>query len=371
MSNSNLSGAVVLPQKNPRILAFDLTRGIAVLFMIAIHVLYHYGRTDVADSAIGVAIQVSAGTPAASVFMLIMGIFIGYSSKPSLKQDLFRAAGLFAIGYLLNFARGTVPMWLSLQFGLVTQEQLGEYTPLSEFLMVDIFQFAGLALAICALVRHFLPHPIYWLAAAAIVAFGSSLVWDIGSNSVVIDEILQLFFGNKREGVMFPLFSWLAYPLAGMAVGYWFKNTKNIDALFSRSIWIGLALMSIGGLLIMLNTQYFFAENMRGGPGLIILLIGYTFLWLWISNFLLNKVKNRKLIDVMVFWGKNITPFYIAQWLIIGWGLMLVGSQQLGMASTLTAMFIVLLLSHFGTRAWVNFRSHKGKAMEQPAASAV
>ena len=159
MNVSMSSGEDTQASNHQRIQAFDLARGLAILFMMLIHTLDFYGAPEVHETMIGASFKAFVGWPAASTFIFIMGVFVAYTPNASLRQNLKRAAFLFVLGYLLNLFRGTIPMWLSIQMGLVTYEDLGPHTPLTEFLIVDVLQFAGIAFAVCALLQHYLPNP--------------------------------------------------------------------------------------------------------------------------------------------------------------------------------------------------------------------
>ncbi|MCC2606946.1 heparan-alpha-glucosaminide N-acetyltransferase domain-containing protein [Planctobacterium marinum] len=346
----------VLPAAR-RIAAFDVAKGVAVVLMIMIHVLDFYGLPEVRFGVFGSTLKFAVGWPAASMFVFVMGLFVTYTGNHSLRQDLMRAAGLFALGYLLNLTRSTIPMWLSIEIGLVTAADVAPHTPLSEFLIVDVFQFAGLALLICALLKHYLPHPGYWLLAALAVAFVSPLLWDISSNNVVLNEVLKLLVGNEAQGAMFPLFPWLAYPLAGMALGYGLRRTGDIDKGLQGYMWLGWVLMAGAAVLMYSNTGYHIADNLRSGPGLIVFFSGLILVFLWGCHTLTKHAsKHNSVLSLIRFWGERVTAMYVVQWLLIGWGLMLFGLQQMNLIQNVLAMVGVLLLSDMLVRAWCSLR---------------
>lgn len=345
-----------LKVETSRITTFDLARGLAILFMMLIHVLDFYGQAEVRASLFGEIITFLGRPPAAPVFMFIMGIFIVFSSRLNLKDGLRRAAWLFVIGYLLNLVRGSIPLWLSLQMGLVTHDELGGVTPLTELLIVDILQFAGLAFAICILLRHYLPHPKYWLVTGMIVLFISPMLWDISSGWRTLDEVLKLFWGNKNQGSMFPLFPWLAYPLFGMAFGYWFKQAKFHTDFFRWAGILGLILLLMGTAVTLTDVDFHYAYYLRGGPGATIWITGFILSWLWLCHLAVEKLATNRGFELLFFWSRNVTAIYVLQWIVIGWGLMAVGVQQLDFIYTLLAMLAVILLSDLSLRGWLWLR---------------
>lgn len=345
-----------------RIATFDVAKGVAVLLMIMIHVLDFYALPEVRFGPFGATLKFAVGWPAASMFVFVMGLFVSYSGSCSLRQDLLRAAGLFALGYLLNLARSTLPMWLSLEIGLISYTDVAPHTPLSELLIVDVFQFAGLALLICALLRYYLPHPGYWLVAALAVAFVSPIIWDASSGNNLLDEVLKLFVGNQHQGAMFPLFPWLAYPLLGMAMGHWLRQKGNINTGLQRCMCLGWGLMAAAALLITTDPDYHVADNLRSGPGLIVFFTGLIMVFLWVCHALVKHLppQNRAL-ALLRFWGERVTAMYLVQWLLIGWGLMLFGLQQMNLLQNLLAMLGVLILSDLLVRGWRRLRKRSNK----------
>ncbi|ARU59159.1 multipass membrane protein [Oleiphilus messinensis] len=336
-----------------RIKAFDLARGLAVLLMMLIHTLDFYGSSTVHETMIGASFKAFVGWPAASTFVFIMGIFVAYTPNATLAQGLKRAAMLFALGYVLNLFRGTIPMWLSIQMGLVTYEDLGPHTPLTEFLIVDVLQFAGIAFAVCSLLQHYLPNPKYWLATALLVNFVSPLLWDISTGNLYLDELLQIFWGYEAQGAIFPQFPWLTYPLVGMAFGGWLKTSSSLPDFFRRSFWIATTGMVIGLGIIFTDVEFHLADSLRGGPGLIICISCFTILVLCACQFIVNSIPHNPIFAILYTWSKYVTVVYIIQWLLVGWGLMIFGLQTMNSSQVLMAMLGVVVLSDLGMRVWV------------------
>lgn len=342
--------------RRSRLASIDLIRGISVFLMIIIHVMDFYGEDSIHQSLFGTALKFAIGWPAASVFVFVMGVFITYSNKQSLSQGLQRALWLFALGYILNFARGTAPLWLSLQLGLVSHEALDGFTPLDEFLIVNILQFAGLALAICVLIKHFLPHPYFWVIGSLLIMFGSPFAWDLSFNNAAIDEFYKLVGGHSAQGAMFPLLPWLAYPFAGMAFGYYLAKNERGSNTFTKGLHLGLALIAFGAIVISTNPNFHVADNLRSGPGLILLIMGCILCALRGCALLENAISSSKILNLFCYWGKHVTLIYVVQWVLIGWGLMIFGLQQMNLIFTLIAMAGFLVLSHYTTQALLKLK---------------
>ncbi|APD90008.1 DUF1624 domain-containing protein [Alteromonas mediterranea] len=87
-----------------RQLTFDVAKGLAVLLMIMIHVLDFYGLDEVRFSAFGNTIKFVLGWPAASMFVFIMGVFVGFSTSTTPREEIKRAKGLCLYVYFLRIA---------------------------------------------------------------------------------------------------------------------------------------------------------------------------------------------------------------------------------------------------------------------------
>ena len=138
-----------------RLLSIDLARGMAVFFMIAIHTLEVFANPEVKNSIFGQIIEFLGGPPAAPVFMTLMGFSFIYSRKSELKPKLLRGFKIFLTGYILNIIRGVIPFTLStyLNMDIAKTFQIEPLNAYTIFTIVDILQFAGIALMIMAIIQ--------------------------------------------------------------------------------------------------------------------------------------------------------------------------------------------------------------------------
>ncbi|AXT40301.1 DUF1624 domain-containing protein [Alteromonas sp. BL110] len=353
-----------------RQLTFDVAKGVAVLLMIMIHVLDFYGLDEVRFSTFGNTIKFALGWPAASMFVFIMGIFVGFSTSSTPTEDVKRALSLFALGYLLNLVRGTIPMWLSIELGLVTYQDVAPHTPLSELLIGDVFQFAGISLLICSALKHATNKIYIWLCAATAIAFLSHTVWDKYTTVSIFNELLKLFVGNEEVGAIFPIFPWAAYPIAGMAFGRFLKRKNDCNAInFTWCFKFGAVCATLGAAITLSNPDYHIVTNLRSGPGIVLLMTGIVMLFIFAIHLFVVRYEATYVVSLLAFWGENVTALYVLQWVCIGWGLMLVGLQQLSTLGTLTAMLIVLFACHYLVLPWYNYKFKRRGTTSKPHVS--
>ena len=401
-----------------RIKVLDFYRGICVMFMLIVHFLYFYGAAEFNKSIIGSSFELltiwtvvtlylssllilltpnATGTQhikriiflfifgyalilsylhglnvqleithevllfSVCCFVFLMGIFITLTGHKNLSLSIKRGVILFFAGYVLNFFRSSLPMWLSLEFGLVSQEDLGDGNPIYELLVVDILQFAGIAFIICSLLSHYLPNPKHWLVIALGLAFVSPYAWDTHTGNAFVDEILKLLAGNIAEGAFFPQLPWLAYAISGMAFGHWMKQADDVNGFLKKSAWFSLTTTVVGIAIIFTDVDYHIGGSMRAGPGAVIAISGFTALTIFLFNTIVEKVPHNPIFSFWYTWSKHITTIYVVHWLLIGWGLMYFGFRTLSGTGFLVTLLALYVLTHYLATAWVKFKPNQQK----------
>jgi len=341
-------------QKN-RILFIDLARGLAILFMVMVHVLEEISLENVQDSLFGEILEFLGGPPAAPVFMFLMGTSFVFSARSDLKQGVIRGVKLLALAYLMNFLRGTLPAWITLWLNIWSPQDLAPYTPLNLFTLVDILQFSGLALIILPFVRRYIKKPIYWLLLAFAVAVFSPHLWGRMSGIVPLDWLLTLLWGTG-DMVAFPVFPWLVYPLCGMAFGVWLLSAENRQHYLRLSALAGLGCLLIGTIITATDYEFHVGDYWRSGSGVLIWIIGFTLVELFGCSLLVNKWPTNAAFRVLYFWSSRVTAFYFIHWIIIGWlsFFMTYWIDIDSIASSLLVMCLVAVCTHFCFYWWSN-----------------
>jgi len=326
-----------------RVLSLDLARGMGTLGMVAVHVLIRYGSYAANNSVYGAVVRFLGGPPAAPVFLFLMGTSLAFSKHATLRHTLWRGGTLLVLGYGLNFLRGTLPAFLGLKFGMLQPEALLPYTPENLFWIVDVLHCAGLSLMVIGVVRRFLPRPWTWLLLATAAGLGAPLVWGRLTGYPLLDGCLALLWGTGVT-VQFPALPWISYPLSGMAFGAWLAASANRDALFRRAAGVGTLLLLAGGLLILDRPTFHLGDYFRSGPGAVMAFTGFALVWLAACHWLVKHVRTNAFFRLCYAWSAHITVFFVVHWIIIGWGIGLVGYSQYGvpMLVILTVAVIVL-----------------------------
>ena len=187
-------------------------------------------------------------------------------------------------------------------------EKLNIYTILT---IIDILQFAGIALMIMALIQEFKISQYIILLFVFLISMLSPFLWGLKVNIPVIDQIIELFWGDQPiefsfidNKIAFPVFPWLSFPLLGMFLGSTMKNSKAPDATFKYFGIIGILILFIGIVISYSNIDYHFNDYYHSRQGGMLFMCGFVIFWLYINKLLLDKVPMNKLFELLFKWSK-------------------------------------------------------------------
>ncbi|WP_340111529.1 acyltransferase family protein [Maribellus mangrovi] len=291
----------------------DLLKGIAIFFMIQVHIMELFIDYPGQSSVVGKISLFLGGPFTAMVFMMVMGYFVA-ASKKSLRQNMSRGIKIFVLGFLLN---------IGLNFHLLLKIKYADwpYNSWEYIFGVDILYLAGLSIIILAVIKRLpkkLQLPVsFGLLAAVLLLTGTMNIWLTFPERNYITP----FIGGTYSWSYFPLFPWLAYPLAGY---FFFFAQNGIQQFISgKKVFTSSAFLLIVFLLMYfskmgfdttINLQAYYHHTLKYGIWALGLLI------IWSSIFYLIVIKYQaSLFEKFLAWmGKNITLIYVVQWLIIG-----------------------------------------------------
>ncbi|MCK4515484.1 MAG: acyltransferase family protein, partial [Spirochaetaceae bacterium] len=333
---------------------FDILRGLAVLFMVGIHILQIYGSMEVAGSIGAGIVGFLGGPPAAPVFMFLMGaLFI--LGKGSTSKRITRGVFLIVLGFLLNLFRGSLPVALALRLGRTTLDSIHPFTPQNLFMVVDILIFAGIALVVLAVMVRFIKRPVFWLLIGLAVTIGSPWLWGIQSGVRFLDFAFELLWGTA-ETTDFPAFPWLLYPITGMIYGYWSIGLGEKVSNLKTSVVLGTCALILGILLALLDLQGQFGDPSRMGFAAHLSVLGFLLLWLSGFQLLCRKTDLGLVGKGFSYLSRNITTFYVIHWLLIGWGTLLLGYNRCGWFVLLLLFCGVTVAGGFLTLAFIRIK---------------
>lgn len=274
-----------------RLLAVDLARVLAILFMVQGHTLdvlldpvYRHGF--VFDKWLFLRGLTAPTFFVLSGFSFMVASLRRWDSylKPSgaLVRRLSRFLFFIALGYLMHLP---VRAFRDLKWLDATGWQ--------SWLQVDVLQCIGLTLAFLQLLIYLAKTPKRFAfvagASAAFIALFAPLTWSMGWSNRLPPLLAAYFNGNA--GSLFPVFPWSAYVLFGAAVGYAYSfHAPRIMGL--PLVAAGLGLTLVGVLLQHIPvTIYSSVDYWKASPNLFLTRIGCVCVLLASLNWLAQKIR--------------------------------------------------------------------------------
>lgn len=333
-----------------RVRAFDLAAGLAVLFMILVHVLWHWGRPETWTTPIGEAISYAAGPTAAPVFVFLMGASIGASRRTRTPTLVTRGLWLLFLGYVLNVVRGVIPGSLGTAFGVVTPDQIWPYTPWWLATTVDLHHVVGLSLVGIALLRTRVQPGMAWLALAGLLVLLAPWLRTVEFGTPLLDAPLTPIL-SSAPNVYYAVVPWMAYPLAGAVFGALIARAADRTRLFRRGAAVGIVLLLVGGALILATRPGFDVYTYwRQPPAFTIAIMGIILVWLALCDAVTRLGAIDRRLAVVYGWSDRVIAMYFTHWIIVGWGAGLVGFRALELVPVLVAMLAAVIATSYLSR---------------------
>jgi uncharacterized membrane protein len=360
-----------------RVRAFDLARGLAVIFMIGVHVLWHWGAPETWTSPIGQAISFLGGPTAAPVFMFLMGASLAFSSRTSTGSLVVRGLWLVWLGYLLNVLRGVLPAYLGMTSGVITQEQIAPFTLSWLLTTVDVHHMAGLSLIAIAGLGMAARPGWGWLAVAAAIVLAGPFLRGLQLGTPLLDAPLTPILGGAPN-VYYAVVPWIAFPLVGAAFGAVVARSPDRWRVFRWGALGGVALCALGVLSFAVSAPTFDVDTYwRMPPSFFVAILGLVLVWLWACDMVVRHVRANRVFAFLYGWSANVIAIYFAHWLVVGWGVGIFGFRSQPLAGALVGIVVAIaataLLSRFAvgleTPAWLLRRFPGARRGGEPIAA--
>lgn len=285
----------------------DLLKGFAVLCMVQVHLTEVMALPEIYNSIVGQISLFLGGPPAAPVFMAVMGCFL-YQTKKSFIDQFTRGFLLFAGGIFLNVA---------LNSHLLYHTYLGhmDHDPYKYIFGADILTLAGLSIILISFVKHYLKRNIYFIILFVLVLVLTPFI----NKGIFIDPFIQAYIGGYITWSYFPLFPWLAYPLAGYIYAHYlkrgiFKPGKKTLHIIIYSLVFVVAAGFPFAFPISYNIYKYYHHEFLYSLWMIAFVYLTTLGFYWI-----DLKSGASYITRFLKWiGKNVTSFYVVQWILIG-----------------------------------------------------
>lgn len=297
----------------------DIARGLAVVFMVLVHVQMTFANYTESDSTLANVIDFMGGIPAAPVFMFLMGVGFVYSRKTDYKKLLKRGLYIFLAGYMLNFLRDSLPELVD-YFSKGRTHSL--HAAIEGFIDIDILQFAGLSMIFFGSLKRIKATTTQIVIAGIVLSLLPFLLADVQVETYFGAASTGLLWGSS-EYSEFPFLNWVFYPVAGYTFARWLIRCTNKPLFYSQ-------LFLISSILILLLATMFLeipGEDLGMGNEIayyhhsFFANIIYTLFTLsWLSFlFGLTNLLPAKLLAPFKRWSRNVTKIYFIHWVLIGW----------------------------------------------------
>jgi len=368
------SDAVTGAGTRERVRGFDLARGLAVLFMIGVHVLWHWGAPDTWTSPIGQVISLLGGPTAAPVFMFLMGASLSFSSRTSFRSLAVRGLWLLWLGYLLNFLRGVIPAYLGLTTGVVTAEQIAPFTLPWLATTVDVHHMAGLSLIAIAALRMAARPGWAWLALAAGIVLAGPLLRGMEFGTPFLDGPLTPVLGGAPN-VYYAVVPWIAFPLVGGVFGSIMARATDRARVFRWGALVGIALCLAGIGLFVVDPPVFDVNTYwRMPPSYFVAITGLVLVWLFACDLAVRHVPANRAFDFLYGWSGRVIAIYFTHWVVVGWGAGIFGFRSQPLSGALIGIAVAIVatavLSRFAvgleTPRWLE-RLGSGRSVQASA----
>jgi len=287
----------------------DLLKGAAVLLMVQVHLIELFAQQQIFDSYIGSILLFLGGPPAAPIFMTIMGYFIAVGNS-DISKSLLRGLKLFGGGLLLNFG-------LNLHLFIKIYNNTIVTSPWPYLFGVDILFLAGLSIIIIAILKRVTKNnPIVYVITIVVIFLIQQLPYPA---SLGFMSYFNALFHSNVWWSYFPIVPWLAYPV----IGYLFYLVKPKITTYLKKQLHKNILIIITGVILISSISYGIdvSANLHVyyHHSYIFFLFVLNFMVFWALLFDAITSFPANFVTTFIEWmGKNVTVFYVIQWLIIG-----------------------------------------------------
>jgi uncharacterized membrane protein len=340
-----------------RVRAFDLAAGLAVFFMILVHILWHWGAEPTWTTPIGQAISFAAGPTAAPVFVFLMGASLGAASRSGFRSLAARGLWLVFLGYVLNLLRGVIPASLGLASGVITAEQVWPYTLWWLGTTVDLHHMVGISLVAIAALRMKAEPGWIWLGLAGALVLVAPWLRTVAIGNSILDAPLTPFIGSAPN-VYYAVVPWLAYPLAGAVFGSLIARAAEPTLVFRRAAMLGVGLIVVGiGLILVQRPGFDVYTYWRQPASFAVAIFGIILVWLAACDLVTRRPAIDRRLGIVYGWSRRLIAMYFSHWIIVGWGVGLVGFRALDLGQVLVAMAAAVVATSYLSRYAVKLES--------------
>ncbi len=295
----------------------DLLKGLAVILMIQVHAVEQLGSQEFLRSNLGQLSLLLGGPACAPVFMAVMGYFLASSKRP-LNYFIKRGLIIFLLGIILNIGRSA-----NLLLQIVSHKS--DLNPWCYIFGADILTLAGLGIVISGFLLNISTIKWYIPALLALLVSAASEFIPEFSGPHSFYLYLMAFIAGGQPWSYFPMFPWLAYILAGIAFGLFHHQVPSFNNFRQTTPFIGILVLVFAAVAITSPWAGTVIRNLTGPSGyyhhgflFFIWTAGFLAIYTVLAEILANSLPEIQILSFLQWSGKNVTLFYLIQWLMVG-----------------------------------------------------
>ena len=331
-----------------RQLELDIARGLAVIFMVLVHVQMMFSKEALVESTIGITVEFFGGIPAAPIFMFLMGIGFLYTRQTDYKYFLKRGVTIWLLGYLLNFLRGFLPELLG-YIALDDPEHLN--LAIENLIEIDILQFAGLSILFFGFIKWSKINLIGIGMLGLAFALLNYIMLNIQVEGYLLQALTGLFWGSNEHS-SFPFLTWIFYPITGYLFATYLIRVANKNSFYKILLLASFLLMMLFILIFVGIFKLDLGMSTETGyyhHDLSANIVYILFCLFWISLlFMITKILPQFIIDQFKRWSKNVTEIYFFHWVLIGWLAVVLYGVEIGLTG-----FLIISISVYAASDWI------------------
>lgn len=355
----------------------DILRALPILGLPLAHLYEEGGDYGMLQPQVeqGLSFSFALFAWGAPVFMFLMGANWCFSRRTTPAYLVHRGLLLLLTGVLLNLVRFVMPA----SVGLFTGHEDEFYDALGMVLCSDIYDFSGAAFLLMALCLRLKLRPMALLTLAlALLTLGNCVTMPEGTNVYILNALGRLVWVSENS--YFPLFTWFIFPAAGYVFGRIYRDfpTEQVRARFCLRL-IPAGAVGLAACVTALHAYGHSALTIYACPANsyitdlpnVAMIFCTTAISIGLMYYIYRMIRHTCLRRALVAVSKVIMPFYIIQWVIIGWYTVLYGvltdtpGHGMGFGTFIPAVVLIMALSAagaFGYTAWQQSRDRRAMA---------
>ena len=296
----------------------DLLKALSIVCMILCHTVmrlaaHRPGYSTETGYLFGDAV-LGCYVGVAHAFMLAMGIGFIFSKKTTPLYLLKRGISIYILGYLFNIFRFGV-------YALLDYAVKVDYSPdlFHAVFFQDIFQFAGLAMMLTALLMKLKFNEMGILIVGIVLSCIGSVVPDIQTGNAFWDIVIGNFVTSTNVPSHFTFLNWFIFVAVGMIFGKIIRQLKDED-LFYKRLLVGSCIIMTVFILTTAKYGMFFLNRLHRYYAVSILeAVGYLsidFFLLSLFFFVTRRFETGRL-GACITMSRNLTQMYLVHWCML------------------------------------------------------